>query len=239
MRPRRLPYRAARCRCPRALLAGRAADGLRCVVVCRPVPAAARGSGRAAPSAGAVIARCRAWGRRLVATRTLRVIEQRTAARGTAYVCVPPNGRVRRAGYAFDNTAGAALSGYSVAVSAFAGTWAAIDYRSTVDFHGGEDVLQVTDARSGRAYRIWSEGARFEYQPTAELRPTRVLLNRFGQAAVALAKAGTTEIVGFEPDGAARVLDSAPAAQIPVGSLTLTDHDVAWIDSSVRRSASL
>lgn len=89
-------------------------------------------------------------GKSLLRSRTLRVIARtRGERREYAFICVPPRGRVRLAGWAFDEIVGA---NYLVKVLTSAGSWAAIEFASQVDFHGGEAVGKTCNARSGRCY---------------------------------------------------------------------------------------
>ena len=77
---------------------------------------------------------------------------------------------------------------------------------------------------------------------TSPLRPAavgRALLNRFGQLALLLLEEGTSRIVGIEPSGSRRTLDSGPQAQLPPASLKLQGHTVGWIHGGVARQAAL
>jgi hypothetical protein len=176
----------------------------------------------------------------LLSNRAVRVLERDTETRGRVYECVPPDGPVRLAGSAYDNTV---QHDYSIGVIASAGTWVAVSYRSVVDFHGTELVEKVFDARSGRSYRFFEagipEGQGFEEVPAEGDWPERILINRFGELAVALAGPGTTEILAVRSNGRSRVLDNAPAAQIPLASLTLHGHLAAWTDAGAPRSATI
>src|SRR5262249_61173063 len=113
------------------------------------VPSAAA---RAAPRCGA------SKGKRLLRSRSLAVIvraqEQR---REYAFICVPPRGPVHLAGWAFDETN---VGLYSVKVLGSAGSWVAIEFESTIDFHGGEVVGKMCSARNGRCYHFFH---RFTY----------------------------------------------------------------------------
>jgi hypothetical protein len=179
-------------------------------------------------------------GRRLATDHGVKLVERGGARRASVYACTLPNGRVRLAGVAFDETI---QSGYSINVVALAGTWIAMSFRNVVDFHGGEEIDKVCDARSGRTYRYFEagipEGPGFEEAPDTSGAVERVRLNRFGQLALALVREGTTEVRGFEPDGARRLLDSARLAQLSPNSLTLQGHTVSWVDAGAARSATL
>jgi hypothetical protein len=196
------------------------------------LPAAAR----AAPQQ-----HCRALkGRRLLSSRALEVVERSDEGKGLVYACVPPAGRVRLAGYAYDATI---AGNYSIRIAAVAGSWLALDAMSTIDPHTSEEVGKVFDASSGRAYRYFQaaspEGPGFEDIPSSGDSVGRVLLNRFGQLALALLGEGTSRIVGIEPSGARRSLDTGPQAQLPAASLRLEGHTVRWIDAGVARRAKL
>jgi hypothetical protein len=66
-----------------------------------------------------------------------------------------------------------------------------------------------------------------------------VVINKFGQLALALANYDTVQIVGFGSGGARRLLDSGPQAQIPSASLRLEGHTARWLDAGAPRSAAL
>lgn len=200
------------------------------------------GAGLFAQAAGAVSRQSCAnlKGKRLARSRTIKVVEQRSSDIGVVYACVPPNGRVRRAGIASD-----ALHewNYSVAVLAVAGSWVALEFTSMVDPISDEHVSKVFDAARGKSYRF-SEGGQLlepmEEDPYAE-GDERVLLNSFGQLALVVdgGVPSARKIVGIESSGRRRVLDSGPPAQIPSASLTLTGHTVQWVDAGSIRTAIL
>jgi hypothetical protein len=179
-------------------------------------------------------------GRRLFSNRALEVVERADEGMGLVYACVPPAGRVRLAGYAYDATV---AGNYSIRIVAVAGSWLALDAMSTIDNHTSEEVGKVFDARSGKAYRYFEaaspEGPGFEDIPSSGDSLGRVLLNRFGQLALALLGEGTNRIVGIEPNGARRTLDTGPQAQLPAASLKLEGRTVRWIDAGVARRATL
>ena len=175
-----------------------------------------------------------------MSSRTLKVVEHADEGKGLVFACVPPNGRIRLAGYAYDATVGGT---YSVSIVAGAGSWLALDVRSTIDFHTSEEVAKVFDARSGRSYRYYEagfpEGPGFEDIPSQGATVGRVLLNRFGQLALALLEEGTCRVVGIEPSGTRRTLDSGPQAQLPAASLKLEGHTLVWIHGGIARRATL
>lgn len=178
-------------------------------------------------------------GRRLVTSRTLKVVEQGDERFGRVYACVPPRGRVRLVGTAHDET-GASL--YSVSVIATVGMWMALDFHNQVDPQISEDVDKAFDAGNGRSYRFFEEG--IPEGPALEgtgagVELARTVLNRYGQLGLALVDAHRCRIVGVEPSGRRRLLDSGPPTQIPPGSLTLHGHTVGWTDAGVERSATL
>jgi hypothetical protein len=199
------------------------------------------------PADAATPRRCASiGGKRLVSSRAVKVIERATESRGTVYTCVPPNGRVRVAGYAYNAVADGEshLSyGYAVKLLAVAGTWVAISYTSTIDFHGSEEVDKTFNAANGRSYRFFEtgipEGQGFEGIGPISGEVEHIQLGRSGQIAFALLEERRTQIIGIEPSGARRVLDSAPGAQISVSSLTLEGHTVRWLDAGEPRSATL
>lgn len=169
----------------------------------------------------------------------VKVVEHGNESKGFVDVCVPPNGRVRLAGSAYDAT----IQGlYSIKVIALAGTWVALEFTSVIDFHGSEISDEVFDAKSGRSYRFFEaavpEGPGFEDIPATAVLGSFVL-NRFGQLALALTNEGKAQIVGIEPSGRRRVLDSGPASQLPPASLQLKGHTVQWVDAGITHSATL
>jgi hypothetical protein len=186
-------------------------------------------------------------GRRLLATPAVKVVERVGERSGVVYACAPPRGRVRLAGAAYDAIAdGEPRDGtgfaYSVDVVADAGSWVAMSFTSTVDFHGRVLVEKVIDARSGRSYRFFEtglpEGPGFEEGPIGG-QLERVQLNRVGELAFALITDGRTEIVAVSAGGVQQTLDSAPSAQIPTASLVLAGNTIRWVDGGATRSASL
>jgi hypothetical protein len=169
----------------------------------------------------------------------VKVVEHGNESKGFVDVCVPPNGRVRLAGSAYDAT----IQGlYSIKVIALAGTWVALEFTSVIDFHGSEISDEVFDAKSGRSYRFFEEavpeGPGFEGIPATAVLGSFVL-NRFGQLALAQIEEGKCRIVGIEPSGKRRVLDSGPASQLPPASLQLKGHTVQWVDAGITHSATL
>jgi hypothetical protein len=169
----------------------------------------------------------------------VKVVEHGNESKGFVDVCVPPNGRVRLAGSAYDAT----IQGlYSIKVIELAGTWVALEFTSVIDFHGSEISDEVFDAKSGRSYRFFEaavpEGPGFEDIPATAVLGSFVL-NRFGQLALALTNEGKTQIVGIEPSGRRRVLDSGPASQLPPASLQLKGHTVQWVDAGITHSATI
>ncbi|HEY7932638.1 MAG TPA: hypothetical protein VID48_02330 [Solirubrobacteraceae bacterium] len=174
-----------------------------------------------------------------MSNRSIKVVEHGDESKGFVDVCVPPNGRVRLAGSAYDATVQRL---YSIKVIALAGTWVALDFTSVVDFHGSEETDEVFDAKSGRSYRFFEaalpEGPGFEGIPASAVLG-RFVLNRFGQLVLALIQDGRCRIVGIQPSGARRVLDSGPEALIPSASLKLQGHTVQWVHAGSTRSTTL
>jgi hypothetical protein len=86
----------------------------------------------------------------------------------------------------------------------------------------------------------WSvpEGPGFEGTPATAVLGSFVL-NRFGQLALAQIEEGKCRIVGIEPSGRQRVLDSGPASQLPPASLQLKGHTVQWVDAGITHSATI
>jgi hypothetical protein len=169
----------------------------------------------------------------------VKVVEHGNESKGFVDVCVPPNGRVRLAGSAYDAT----IQGlYSIKVIALAGTWVALEFTSVIDFHGSEIFDEVFDAKSGRSYRFFEEavpeGPGFEGIPATAVLGS-FALNRFGQLALAQSEEGKCRIVGIEPSGRRRVLDSGPASQLPPASLQLKGHTVQWVDAGITHSATI
>jgi hypothetical protein len=179
-------------------------------------------------------------GKRLVSDRSVKVVERGNESKAFVFACVPPNGRVRLAGSAYDATITGA---YSVEIAATAGAWVVLDASNTIDFHGSEEVEKVFNARSGASYRFYEasnpQGPGFEDIPSETPSLERLLLNRFGQLALLLSEGNNSQIVGVESNGRRRVLDSAPSAQLPSAALKLEGHTVEWINAGSARSATL
>jgi len=183
---------------------------------------------------------CNAFrGKRLLRGRLVAVIERTEGERREyAFICVPPAGRVHVAGWAFDETA---LSLYTVKVLGSAGTWVAIQFGSQVDFHGGEEVGKMCNARNGRCYRFFHAftygGSEFEEAAAEQPTLGRVAVNSFGEMLLAETTKSTTNVLSVGPQGAERLLDSSPEASIPPASLKLVGHEASWIDGGKVRRA--
>lgn len=186
--------------------------------------------------------RCNAIkGKRLLRNRSV-IVAARTEGerREYAFICVPPDGRVHLAGWAFDETVEAL---YSVKVLASAGSWVAIQFSSQVDFHGGEELGKMCDARNGRCFHFFhafTYGST-EFEEAAAEQPVlaAVAVNPFGDMLLGETLRGTTHVVGVGSDGSESILDSAPAARIPPSSLKLVGHEASWIDGGTVRRALL
>ncbi len=196
-----------------------------------------------APSSAAGAARptcAKLTGRHLGGSHGVRVVERGNGNKGTAYVCVPPRGRVWSAGAASSLTGGGE---YSITVSAIAGPWVALKFASVIGIASSE-VGKVIDAATGRSFRFISE-AYGPGEPGEIVHiPERVQLNSAGQMALALAEENTgqivkIEIIGFQSNGQRRVLDSGSPAQIPTASLTLKGSTAQWTDAGATRTATL
>jgi hypothetical protein len=192
------------------------------------------------PSAAARAApRCVAFkGKRLLRSRSLTVIARtQEERREYAFICVPPGGHVHVAGWAFDETVNGQ---YSVKVLRSAGSWVAIQFASTVDYHGGEVVDKMCNARNGRCYYFFNAGTYApDFQDAIAQQPVlaALLINPFGQMLKAETLMGTTHVVGFGSDGTSELLDSSPQASIPPSSLKLVGHEASWIDGGTVRRA--
>ncbi len=177
-------------------------------------------------------------GKRLLSSHTIELVEHTEEARGVVYACVRPRGRVHLLGVASDDTSSSA---YEVTVLAHAGMWLALDFRNQIGSHTFEEIGKVCQAASGRCYRFFAEGfpePSLEAEvPQMRFSLQRVVLNKFGQLALALTNYDTVQIVGFGSGGARRLLDSGPQAQIPPASLRLEGHTVRWLDAGAPRGA--
>ncbi len=174
-------------------------------------------------------------GKRVVSTRRVRVVVQRSESKGVAYVCAPPNGRVRIAGQTSGLTSGFE---FAVSVATTAGSWVALHFDSAQGV-AGEEVGKAFNASNGKSYRYWY----YLTSPTAKPEEVRfldrVLLDPFGDVALAEHQGDTERIVAFAPNGKRHVLDSGARARIPSGSLTLSGRKVQWLDGGVTRRASV
>lgn len=177
-------------------------------------------------------------GKRLLSSRAVKVVEHTEEARGVVYSCARPRGRVHLLGVASDDTISSA---YQVTVLELAGMWVALDFRNQIGFHSFEEIGKACQAASGRCYRFFVEGfpePSLEAEvPQLRFSLQRVVINKLGQLAMALANYDTVQIVGFGSGGVQRLLDSGPAAQIPSASLRLEGHTVRWLDAGAPRSA--
>ncbi len=177
-------------------------------------------------------------GKRLLSSRALKVVEHTEEARGAVYSCLRPHGRVHLLGVASDDTSSSA---YQVQVLGLAGMWLALDFRNQIGSHTFEEIGKACQAASGRCYRFFAEGfpePSLEAEvPQLRFSLQRVVINRFGQLALALANYDSVQIVGFGSGGARRLLDSGPQALIPPASLRLEGHTVRWLDGGAPRSA--
>jgi hypothetical protein len=177
-------------------------------------------------------------GKRLLRSDAIKVVEHTEAARGVVYSCGPPRGRVRRLGVASDDTFSSA---YQVTVLALAGPWVALGFRNQIGFHTFEEIGKACQAASGRCYRFFAEGfpePSLEAEvPQLRFSLQRVVINEFGQLALALANYDTVQILGFSSGGVRLLLDSGPQAQIPSASLRFEGHTVRWLDAGEPRSA--
>ncbi len=195
------------------------------------------------PSALAgVRGRCNALkGKRLLRNRSV-IVTARTEGerREYAFICVPPDGRVHLAGWAFDETIEAL---YSVKVIASAGSWVAIQFSSQVDFHGGEELGKMCNARNGHCFHFFHAftygGTEFEEAAAEQPFLAAVAVNPFGEMLLAETLKGTTHVVGVGSDGSESILDSSPAASIPPSSLKLVGREASWIDGGTVRRARL
>jgi hypothetical protein len=178
-------------------------------------------------------------GKRLLSSHAIKLVEHTEEARGVVYACVPPRGRVHLLGVASDDTINSA---YEVTVLAHAGMWLALDFRNQIGFHTFEEIGKACQAASGRCYRFFAEGfpePSLEAEvPQLRFSLQRVVINKFGQLALALANYDTVQIVGFGSGGGRRLLDSGPQAQIPYASLRLEGHTVRWLNAGAPRAAS-
>jgi hypothetical protein len=192
------------------------------------------------PSAAArATPRCGAFtGKRLLRSRSLAVIVRtQEQQREYAFICVPPGGRVHLAGWAFDETR---VGTYSVKVLGSAGSWAAIQFESNIDFHGGEVVDKMCNARNGRCYYFFH---RFTYGmpeleegvPQSELEA--VVVNSFGQMLLAETGKGATQVIAVGSGGSKRTLDSSPEGTIQLSSLKLAGHEASWVVGGIVKRA--
>ena len=177
-------------------------------------------------------------GKRLPSSPVVKLVEHTEEARGVVYACVRPRGRVHLLGVASDDTISSA---YGVTVLASAGMWLALDFRNQIGSHTFEEIGKACQAASGRCYRFFAEAGpepSLEAEvPQLRFSLQRVVIDKFGQLALALANYDTVQIVGFGSGGARRLLDGGPQAQIPSASLRLEGHTVRWLDAGAPRSA--
>lgn len=149
---------------------------------------------------------------------------------------MPPHGPARVVGESFVDE----RSELSIHVSAVAGSWVALRFASFLGV-GGSESGTAFNAASGRSYSFWdaSNGPVVPPEKPAAHALNRALLNGAGQMALAVREGEVEQIVGIEPNGTRRVLDSAPPAQIPPTSLRLNGSTVQWMDGGSTRTATL
>jgi hypothetical protein len=193
------------------------------------VPSAAA---RATPHCGAF------RGKRLLRIPSVTVmVRTQEESREYAFICVPPGGRIHLAGWAFDETVNAQ---YSVKVLRSAGSWVAIQFASTIDYHGGEVVDKMCNARNGRCYYFFNAGTYApDFEDAIAQQPVlaALVINRFGQMLKAETLMGTTHVVGIGSDGTSELLDSAPQVSIPPTSLKLVGHEASWSNGAIVKRA--
>jgi hypothetical protein len=180
-------------------------------------------------------------GRRLRSGSGVKVVQRGNRSKATAYVCVPPRGRVWSGGAASSTTDD---GDFSIQVVGTAGKWVAIRFASSVGA-AGDEADKAINASSGKSYRFWqeSEGLGGEIGEVGHV-VERIELDGSGQVALAVAeqhegKTVAMQILAVDPNGSRRVLDSAPAAQLQASSLQLNGSSVQWVDAGTRRSATL
>ena len=177
-------------------------------------------------------------GKRLLSSHTIKLVEHTEETRGVVYACARPRGRVHLLGVASDDTGSSA---YDVTLLGLAGMWVALDFRNHIGAHTFEEIAKACQVASGRCYRFYAEGfpePSLEAEvPQLRYSVERVVINKFGQLALALANFETVQIFGFGSGGARRLLDSGPQAQIPSASLRLEGHTVRWLDAGAARSS--
>ncbi len=177
-------------------------------------------------------------GKHLLSSPAIKLVEHTEEARGVVYSCVRPRGRVHLLGVASDDTIS---SSYDVTELGLAGLWVALDFRNQIGSHTFEEIGKACQTATGRCYRFFAEGGpepSLEAEvPQLRFALQRVVINKFGQLALALANYDTVQIVGFGSGGAQRLLDSGSQEQIPAASLRLEGDTVRWLDAGVPRSA--
>jgi hypothetical protein len=99
----------------------------------------------------------------------------------------------------------------------------------------------VYDVKRARSYNV-AESCFDEHGAACDQTyARRAFVNAQGQAAAIVRTDGSTEreVVGFKSTGAAKVLDTGTAAEIPASSLSLDGHVVRWTHSGAPKSATL
>jgi hypothetical protein len=180
-------------------------------------------------------------GHRLKTGTKVKVVVKRNEAEGIAYACLPPNGRVRKAGQASSETED---GNFSISIAAASGNWVALDLFNGVGIAATE-AGKAFNAATGKSFGYWSSvlgPGGLEEAPTKSVR--RAQINSFGQLALAASeeKQGTTTntlIYGVAAAGERRLLDSGPSTQIPTGSLSLSGQTVQWLNAGAVRTATL
>jgi hypothetical protein len=196
-----------------------------------------------APAAGAATKRSsceRLKGHDLAPARYVKLVARPNADDGTDLVgCMLPRGRrwIIASSADFYTT----VNSYSIRQVAGRYVLVGTTYSSQYAY---STSLSVHDLRSGRAYTIASECTDIGGYPCGDQTVAPAAFVTLGGRAVAVVSGAGMASVGasvmaFQPSGASRVLDSAPAADIPPASLLLTGNLATWTNAGVARSADL
>ena len=170
------------------------------------------------------------------------MVQRGNQSKATAYVCIPPRGRVWSAGAASSTTDD---GDFSIGVVGTSGKWVAIRFASSVGA-AGDEIDKAIDASSGKSYRFWQESQGLGGEPgeVGHL-VERIDLNASGQVALAVAeeregKTVAVQILAVDPSGGRRRAghrSSRSAARLLASSLN--GSSVQWVDAGTQRSATL
>lgn len=177
-------------------------------------------------------------GRATVVTQLLNRESERSGIERVAYVCASAHARAWRVGSASEES--------SISVVTGAGEWVVLRFDS-VEGLGESESESAADALNGKHFEFWRRsGGEGSYSGDVleavklDSQGRVVLITGVAGAAPPEQEVGSTvtrKVIGVEPNGKRKLLDTAPTASIPTSSLQLLAGVVHWTDAGVERTA--